>query len=177
MWPGASYFILLSFSFLIYKMGMIVPASPSWTQQLPDKITFFWKSTFQWPLLVWYGLKTITKLAFIKYILWLSIISRGIQPYNKPYDGAILKNINFNLFVWLHWVLVAVLGIFCFCCGVCYCLLWCVCVLSCSVVSDPMDCSPPGSSVRGILQARILEWVAMPSSRDSSQPRDWTHIS
>ena len=37
--------------------------------------------------------------------------------------------------------------------------------------SDPMDCSPPGSSVHGILQAKILEWVAMPSSRGSSQPR------
>ena len=39
-----------------------------------------------------------------------------------------------------------------------------MCVLSRSVVSDPTDYSPPGSSVRGILQARILEWVAMPSS-------------
>ena len=36
---------------------------------------------------------------------------------------------------------------------------------------DLMDCSPPGSSVHGILQARILEWVAMPSSRGSSPPR------
>ena len=35
-----------------------------------------------------------------------------------------------------------------------------------------MDCSPPGSSVLGFLQARILEWVAMPFSRRSSQPRD-----
>ena len=42
----------------------------------------------------------------------------------------------------------------------------------CSTLCDPMDCSPPGSSVHGILQARILEWVAMPSSRGSSQPRD-----
>ena len=40
-----------------------------------------------------------------------------------------------------------------------------------------MDCSPPGSSVHGILQARILEWVAMPSSRGSSLPRDWTQVS
>ena len=39
---------------------------------------------------------------------------------------------------------------------------------------DPMDCSPPGSSVHGILQARILEWVAMPFSRKSSQPQDQT---
>ena len=37
---------------------------------------------------------------------------------------------------------------------------------------DPMDSSPAGSSVPGILQARILEWVAMPSSRGSSRPRD-----
>jgi len=36
----------------------------------------------------------------------------------------------------------------------------------------PMDCSQPGSSVRGILQARILEWIAMPSSRGSSRPKD-----
>ena len=40
-----------------------------------------------------------------------------------------------------------------------------------------MDCGPPGSSVHGILQARILEWVAVPSSRGSSWPRDWTHVS
>ena len=42
---------------------------------------------------------------------------------------------------------------------------------------DPMDCSMPGSSVHGILQARILELVAMPSSRGSSQPRDQTRVS
>ena len=42
---------------------------------------------------------------------------------------------------------------------------------------DPMDCSLPVSSVHGILQARIPEWVAMPSSRGSSQPRDQTCIS
>ena len=41
----------------------------------------------------------------------------------------------------------------------------------------PVDCSPPGSSVLGISQARILEWVVKPSSRGSSQPRDWTLVS
>ena len=40
-----------------------------------------------------------------------------------------------------------------------------------------MDCSPPGSSLHGILQARILEWVAIPFFRESSQPRDWTWVS
>ena len=42
---------------------------------------------------------------------------------------------------------------------------------------DPMDCSLPGSSVRGILQARIPEWVALPCSRGSSRPRDLIHVS
>ena len=41
----------------------------------------------------------------------------------------------------------------------------------------PMDCSPPGSSVHGILQSRILEWVAIPSFWGSFRPRDQTHIS
>ena len=53
----------------------------------------------------------------------------------------------------------------------------CMCVLSRSVVSDcdRMDCSLPGSSVHGIFQARILEWVAISSFRESSQPRYRTH--
>ena len=60
-------------------------------------------------------------------------------------------------------------------------LVWHVCVHAqllqlCLTLWDPMDCSPPGFSVHVILQARILGWVAMPSSRRSSWPRDQTHI-
>ena len=47
----------------------------------------------------------------------------------------------------------------------------------CLTLFNPMDCSPPGSSVQGILHARILEWVAMPSPGKSSRPRDWTQVS
>ena len=47
----------------------------------------------------------------------------------------------------------------------------------CLTLCNPMDCIPPGFSVHGILQARILEWVATPSSRGSSWLRDRTHIS
>ena len=47
----------------------------------------------------------------------------------------------------------------------------------CPSLCDPMDCSPPGSSVHGILWARILQWVALPSSSRSSWPRDRTHVS
>ena len=48
---------------------------------------------------------------------------------------------------------------------------------SCPTLCDSMDCSPPGSSVHGILQARILEWAAIPFSRRSSPPRDQTPVS
>ena len=61
-----------------------------------------------------------------------------------------------------------------------YVYLWKVKVLVaqlCPTLCDPMDCSLPGSSVHGTLQARILEWVATPFSRGSSQPRDRTWVS
>ena len=60
------------------------------------------------------------------------------------------------------------------------CLSMCVCVLiaqSYPTLCDPIDCSPPVSSVLGISQARILEWVAIPFSRGSFWPRDRTWVS
>ena len=57
----------------------------------------------------------------------------------------------------------------------CACVL-CLVAQSCLTVCHPVDCSPPGSSVCGILQASILEWVAMPSSRGSFQSRDQTQV-
>ena len=56
---------------------------------------------------------------------------------------------------------------------------FCVCVLivqSCLTLCDPVNCSPPASSVHGILQARILEWVAIPFSRGSSRPKNQTQV-
>ena len=50
-----------------------------------------------------------------------------------------------------------------------YCVV-CLVAQSCPTLCDPLDYSPPGSSIHGILQARILEWVAIPFSRGSSQP-------
>ena len=63
---------------------------------------------------------------------------------------------------------------------VCVCVCVCVCVLvaqSCLTLCNLMDCSPPGSSVPGIPQARKPEWVAMPFFRGSSQPRDCAWVS
>ena len=48
---------------------------------------------------------------------------------------------------------------------------------SCPTLCDPVDCSPPGLSIRGILQARILEWVATSFSSRASRPRDRTRVS
>ena len=48
---------------------------------------------------------------------------------------------------------------------------------SCPTLCDPVDCSLPRFSVHGILQARILEWVAIPFSTGSSRPRNWTRVS
>ena len=54
---------------------------------------------------------------------------------------------------------------------------WHTLAQSCPTLFDPMDRSPPGSSVHGILQASILEWIAISSSKGSSWPRDQTHTS
>ena len=62
----------------------------------------------------------------------------------------------------------------------CVCVCVCVCVLvaqSCLTLCDPIDCSPPDFSVHGILQTSVLEWIAIPFSRGTSQPRDWTLVS
>ena len=55
--------------------------------------------------------------------------------------------------------------------------VWVLFTQSRLTLSNPVDCSPPGSSVHGSLQARILEWVSVPSSRGSSRPRDRTQVS
>ena len=76
---------------------------------------------------------------------------------------------------------------FCMCVWVCMCVRVCVCVCTCAclcvatwlqsypALCDPVDCSPPSFSIHEILQARIVEWVAIPS-RGSSQPGDQTRL-
>ena len=62
--------------------------------------------------------------------------------------------------------------------GTCVCLSVCVSVAqSCPTLCHPVDCSPPGSSVHGILHPRILEWVVIPFCRGFSHPRDRTQVS
>ena len=67
--------------------------------------------------------------------------------------------------------------------GVCVCVCVCVsarvrtCAQPCLTLCDPIDCGPPGSSVRGISWVRTLEWVAISFSRGSSGARDGNHVS
>ena len=59
---------------------------------------------------------------------------------------------------------------------ICVCVCVCVCAQLCLTLCDPMDCSPQVSSVHGILQARMLEWIAFSFSRGSSRPKDQTWV-
>ena len=76
----------------------------------------------------------------------------------KAHNGSSLSSLDLNIF------------------SVCVCM--CVLVAQlCLILCYPMDCSPTDFSVHGILQARILEWIAILFSRGTSQPRDWTLVS
>ena len=120
--------------------------------------------------------------------LWGTVLSQSMRrfPLNKEcqthYKIAVVLRISDSLlnccsFVIWHWLITLLSPCEIF---LSISLDICVCaksLQSCLTLGDPMDCSLPGSSVHGILQARILEWVAMPSSRGASWSGDWTQIS
>ena len=70
----------------------------------------------------------------------------------------------------MQWILSCFIPMF-------YLIVYVLVAQSCLTLCDLMGCSPPGSSVHGILQARILEWVATLFSRESSWPRNWAWVS
>ena len=95
----------------------------------------------------------VAKASDLFSLSWLSFIHIIYRPFKyEGCKGAVLRNSE----KW-KWVKVLV-------------------AQPCPTPCGPMDCSPPGSSVHRILQARILEWVAVPSFRGSSQPRGQTHV-
>ena len=85
-------------------------------------------------------------------------------PHQKNGDGCSLPERVIGKSETVSLMLVTLVGLQRCCC--------CLVAHSCPTLCDPMDCSPPGSSVHGISQARILEWVAISFSRGSSRPRD-----
>ena len=94
------------------------------------------------------------------------------EPMKKQIHQYLLENCCFTR---LCLLLLQAKRIICVC--VCVCVCACACVGSRVWLCDPIDCSPPGSSVHGMSQARILEWAALSSYRGSSWSRDWTHVS
>ena len=92
---------------------------------------------------------------------WTVLVSQGCQN-NRPHAGGWLKVLTFTFLQFcrleVQWVKVLVTKL-------------------CPTLLTPMDCSLPGSSVHGIFQARILEWVAISFSRGSYWPRVWTQVS
>ena len=95
----------------------------------------------------------------------------SFEPY-FPLDICLLNLICISIYTVSH----TVLGTIVCTTGMCE-VKWSEVIQLCPTLCNPMDCSLPGSSIPGILQAGILEWVAISFSRRSSQPRDWTRIS
>ena len=92
--------------------------------------------------------------------------------------SAMLSFILRNLYTIEKFLSLPISGILNIMCSQCVCVCVCVCsvIQSYLTLGNPMDCYPPGSSLHGILQARILEWVALFFSRGSFRPRDQTRI-
>ena len=88
---------------------------------------------------------------------------------------------NTHIYLWLCAICISMLSVIhmCMCCVYIHISVKCCCSVSWShwTLCDPMDCSSPGSSVHGISQARLLEWVVISFSMESSQPRDQTYVS
>ena len=93
---------------------------------------------------------SLFSFTFIKRLL-----SSAISPRGRPWDWMLAWKTRLGSLGPRKWLLVT----------------W-----SCLTLCDPMDCNPPDSSVHGVLQARILEWVAIPFSKGWSQPRDQIHV-
>ena len=114
---------------------------------------------------------SIREISQAKILEWVTIsFSRGSSPPRDRTWVSLIGGSRFNLWATRETHLSfnpfgAEISLLLFCCK------------SCPTLCDPMDCSPPGSSVHGIFQARVLEWVAISFSRGSSRPRDRTWVS
>ena len=129
-----------------------------WTEKIDSEVVSMWCNylMFSWLLDLWLLLYSpIHPSTTHKYLLNMYYMSDTFISAEDILVNQTDKNSSF--------------------CGVC--MHACMCVQSCLILWDSTDCSPPGSSVHGILLARVLEWVAVSYSRGSSWPRDQTWVS
>ena len=119
----------------------------------PESLCIGWDRNSLWTLLD-------RNLFFIVFVQWEWGVNRRVQPQDLPEIWQ-----DFHQFLFSFETFYIVSG---------YESVKVLAAQSGPIVCDPMDCSPPGSSIHGILQARILEWVAIPFSSRPSQPRDGT---
>ena len=118
-------------------------------QRLVLAVSSLWECSFPYP----YGLLSHFLLVSAQILAFLAILYKIVILY-PSYTALVFLHSNYH-FLCAHAKLLQ----------------------SCWTHCNPIVCSPLGSSVYGILQARILEWVAMVSSRGSSQPRDESYVS
>ena len=125
-----------------------------------------------------------SKSCIIMYVPCYAMLNRSFSrqeywsglPYPPPED--LFCGINILHFIFPFIKLLGIWFFFSICWVFWIILLWmCLVPQSCLTLYNPMDCSTPDSFVHGILHARILDWVAMPSSMGSSQPKDQTQVS
>ena len=116
----------------------------------------------------------------------LTMKSHPIHAYLRIFSqilaiisGKVIGNCTLSIFLsnFSNLVLTYIMSSYAKDCVILFSQGWSEVTQSCPTLCDPMDCSPPGSSIHGILQARVLEWVAISFSRRSSRPRDWTRVS
>ena len=111
-------------------------------------------------------------LVFLPFLMYGFIIFLHPDKFEARFFFFLSKSFSFSRtkLKWMEYLITAV-------CHIKDTIHLCVCTQSCLTLCDTMDCSVLGFSVRGIPQARKLEWVAIPSSRGSSQPGNQTCVS
>ena len=123
--------------------------------------------------------QNVTNRAVPVYEPCVTGLPKGECGNGKEASQKILKQFDKNNFMYVdsnnkNW------GLNFVCLNFFFLVIFCCCCLvakSCPTVCNPMDCSPPGSSIHGISQTRILEWIVISFSRGSFQSRDWTQVS
>ena len=160
--------------------GLALTSRQSKAQQRPERIRQFKNWLLQATMWHCRPLQGCTHKYLIRYekIFSTHFSSTGFLPSQELIMGLLQEKLEDLRNIQLASVCVCVCVCVCAHMCVCVCVHTCVCVCAqlCLTLCNPLDWSLPGSSVNGIFQARILEWVVISSSKGSSQPGDRTLV-